>query len=396
MGNHPIFDIYKNSPLKFRFHVLGLPHTAINDVHISCAYTAKQTKFIKMMAPYHEVFAYGNEGSAVPEGVELCTILSERERQWLGFAPGAFDTAQADFKWHPHEMYWRVFGLRCASYLINRVRPGDFICTVGGGWTCYQHALSQFPGCNRQGTTNAFFVDYGSGHYGFDTDFVAYESSTWREHIHGKYGINQEQYCDAVIPNYFDIEDFAEPFSIPSLINEPYILYIGRIIDLKRWKVAVEVAKILGIKVVLAGQGNPGPLEDHVINFGLANKIQRKSLYANAIATMVPTMYTPPLEGVSIESMLSGTPAITSDHGAFCENIDAKFRCATLREFVEAAKYAQSMTMADRMLLRKKTQDKFSIEAIRPLFERWFHRLWMLKHGGWNELRSFEEIIYKI
>lgn len=390
---HPILDIYKDSPIRFRFHVLGLPHTTISEEHISCAYTQKQTKFLKMFAnTRHEIIAYGNEGSEVPPGVELCTILSEKERQSMGFEPGPFNTAMAPLNWEPNEMYWRVFGLRCASYLISRVRPGDFICAVGGGWTCYQHALTQFPGCNRHGTTNAFFTDIGSGHYGFDTDFVAYESATWREHIHGKHNINQEKYCDAVIPNYFEVNDFASPNSIDRLIEEPYYLYIGRIIDLKRWKIAVDVAKILGAKIVLAGQGDPGQLEDHVIHFGLANKEQRKSLYTNAIATIVPTLYTPPFEGVAIESMLSGTPAITSDHGAFCENIDSKFRCATLREYVEAARYAQAMTLQERITMRNQTRSKFSFEAIRPLFERWFHRIWMLRYGGWNEMRDFADM----
>lgn len=391
---HPILDIYKDSPVKFRFHVLGLPHTAINDEHISCAYTAKQVKFIKMMSPYHKVYAYGNEGSIVPDGVELCTILSEKERQSFGFAPGAFDTATAPLKWESNEMYWRAFGLRCASYLISRVQPGDFICAVGGGWSCYQHAVAQFPGCNRHGSTNALFIDYGSGHYGYDTDFVAYESATWREHIHGKYNSHGgESYCDAVIPNYFELDDFVEHGTGPNLIGEPYYLFIGRLIESKRWKIAMEVTKQLGIKLILAGQGDPGKLDSHVINFGLASKEQRKWLYSHAIASFVPTQYTPPFEGVSIEAMLSGTPSITSDHGAFCENIDSKFRCSTLREYIEAAKYAQTMTMEERSVLRRTTQDKFSLESIRPLFERWLHRLWLLRHGGWGELRDFKDLL---
>jgi glycosyltransferase involved in cell wall biosynthesis len=401
---HPIFDIYKDSPIKFNFHILSLPHVYTSDVHISCAYTQKLVKFMDMFAGRgHNIYHYGNEGSVVPEGVEHIQILTEAERNKFGFAPGPFDTAACGLlEWDPCKIYWRTFGLRAASHLIHRAQQGDFVLVVGGGHTCYKFALEQFPGCNKYGSSNVILCDIGCGHYGSDIDFTAYESSTWREHIHGCKNMKHENYCDAVIPNYFDTNDFRfgiDPDErderIIEIQKKPYYLFIGRIIELKRWQIAVDVTRELGVNLVLAGQGDPGKLPPHVYHFGLANKAQRKSLYAGAIATFVPTQYLSPLEGVSIESNLSGTPSITSDQGSFCENNDEMFRCATLREFIEAAKYAQTLTTTERLAIQAKAQAKFSLEAVRPLFERWFHRLWLLRHNGWDEKRGWDELIQR-
>lgn len=394
---HPIYDLYQGSPLKFRFHLLGLPHTATNSEHLSCAYTQKIAKFMEMFKDSgHTMIHYGNEGSITPDGVEQIQIFSESERlKW--FEPGAFDTAKGEFKWDPNEMYWRAWGLKAASYLIQHVRRGDFILALAGQ-QCYIHALSQFPGCHKYGSDNAMFVDYGSGHYGSWTDFCVYESSGHREHIHGFKQSKGESFTDAVIPNYYDVNDFRfgkdpdeQDERIRVIQQEPYYMYTGRLIDSKGYYRAIEATRALGIRLILAGQGNPGELPPHVLNFGFINKAQRKSLMAGAIAGFVPTMYRGPHEGVNVEYRLSGTPAITSDHGCFCEMIDSKFRCASQREYIEAAKYAQTLSIEERLEIQRKARDEFSFDAIRPLYERYFHRLYSLWSGGFDECRPFEE-----
>ena len=44
-------------------------------------------------------------------------------------------------------------------------------------------------------------------------------------------------------------------------------------------------------------------------------------LFANAKCTLMPSKYAEPFGFVALESMLSGTPVITTDYGAFPETV---------------------------------------------------------------------------
>ena len=72
--------------MKFRFHVIALPHTQTTTEYTACAYTQKVIKFCKMMKSLgHEVFLYASEENEAPCD-ELITIVSKKEqRKWWKF-----------------------------------------------------------------------------------------------------------------------------------------------------------------------------------------------------------------------------------------------------------------------------------------------------------------------
>lgn len=400
---HPIYDIYKDSPIKFNFHVLSLCHTYTSEEHASCAYTQKLVKFMEMYKNSgHKIYHYGNEGSVVPEGVEHIQILSEKERNGFGFS-GVFNTATANgIRWDPNEPYWKLFGSRCSEHLTKRVQRGDLILHVAGGYDCYQHALVNFPGCNRYGTTNAMFVDIGCGHHGVgSTDYMVYETSVWEEHLNGQLNNDSVKWGETAIPNYFDLKDFRfgkdpeeDDERILAIQKEPYYLFLGRIVEDKGWKIAVEATRHIRAKLVIAGQGElelPSQV-DNVIHFGFADLKQRKSLMAGAVAVFVPTQYREPFGGVNIEAQLSGVPAITSDYAGFRELVDDKYRCVTMREYIEVAKYCATLTEEERREIQRKAQNKYSLAAVKPLYDRYFHRLHMLWHSGFYEMREWKDL----
>lgn len=96
-------------------------------------------------------------------------------------------------------------------------------------------------------------------------------------------------------------------------------------IERKGVGIAVEVAKRLGMKIKLAGQGLE-KVGDHEyegsgfrVNYegieylGSVGVQERADLLAYADAVLVPTTYLEPFGGVVVEAMLAGTPAITTD-----------------------------------------------------------------------------------
>ena len=165
------------------------------------------------------------------------------------------------------------------------------------------------------------------------------------------------QFYDAVIPNYLNPADY--PFQ-PDGGQGDYYLYLGRLIKRKGIHIAVETCKRLGAKLKIAGQGcikvegnrihcADGEVYegDNLEYVGFATGAKRAALYQNAIATFVPTTYIEPFGAVAIESQMAGTPAITTDFGAFPETVEhgkTGFRCHTLDHFLFAARNAPAWT----------------------------------------------------
>lgn len=84
--------------------------------------------------------------------------------------------------------------------------------------------------------------------------------------------------------------------------------------------------------------------------------------------------------------MLSGTPAITTNWGAFPETVQAGCgsRCDTLQQFVDAvdAEYDSPQVIRNRALSR------YSLDAVAPQFEAWFDRLATLSGDGWYTMKG--------
>lgn len=351
-----------------RFHVLGFPHTYTHPDFSACAYTEKVRKFIAMMAPRgHELIHYGNELSRIE--CEQVQILTEGERASYF---GTHDRQKLyDLEWDASKPYWALFNSRAIAELQPRVRRGDFILTLAG--TCHQPIADAFPGSANGPAPTEFFVEYGIGYYGTFSRYRVYESETHRSWCMGNIDRRSVDYDTAVINNYWDMRDF------PRLRRDPtrgdFYLFVGRLIDQKGWRIAVETTGSIGASLVLAGQGDPGPLPPHVRLFGHATAKDRNYLMTQAIATFAPTQYLEPFGGVAVEAQLCGTPCITSDAAAFTETVLPEWRCASHREYVAAARRAQRVSPSARNQLRRRAIARWSLEAIAPQYERYFQRL---------------------
>lgn len=342
-----------------RLHVVSLPHTQTTRAYSTCAYTEKVRKFSSMMAERgHEVFLYAGEDNEA-ECSELVTCITKAEQAKSGFASPA-DYLKIDFN-APEP--WATFNANVIREIGARIQPKDFICLITG--TPAKPIADAFP--------RNLSVEFGIGYSGIFSPYKVFESYAWQNFIYGKYGMNGNFY-DTVIPNYYDVSEF--PFSDT---KEDYYFFIGRLGANKGLPIAQEVCQKLGLKLKVAGPGDFSGYGEYV---GVVGAAARGELMSKAVATFVPTRYIPPFEGVHAESMLCGTPVITTDFGVFSETVTplVGVRCSTFADFCAATAAVKLLRPAR---IRDYAMSKWSTEVVSRQYEAYFEKLLTLYGDGW-------------
>lgn len=352
-----------------RFHVVGVPFTQTTDDYPACAFTMKVRKFAKMMhAAGHEVFLYSGDRNTTPCTEHVQVYTEEQRAELLGdrhYSNGPYDASLPG---------WQRFNATVAAEIAKRADAHDFVCVISG--------VANAPLADM--LPELMTVEYGIGYPGTFAKYRVFESYAWMHSVYGTTTRNPAdldgRWYDAVIPGYIDADD------LPAGDGEgDYYAFVGRLIERKGYQIAVEVTRELGQRLVVAGPGEPPP-DDHVDYVGIVGPAERAALYGGAIATFAPTIYVEPYGNVVPEANMTGTPAITTDWGAFTETVEDGvngWRCRTLGEFVQAAQAAPTL---DRAAIRQRTLDRYSLPATAVKYERYFRRLQDLWGDGWYTL----------
>ena len=317
---------------------------------------------------------------------EHVVISTEADRLRWGYGgPSGYDTTKP-FLWDASAPYWFESSVRTIDAMRERVQPRDFLCLITSTQASIADAIAG-PRWN-----NPITVEWGVGYEGVDErSWHAYESYAWMHHVYGLRKIVNGRAFDQVIPNFFD----ASQFSVPRKPSGDYLLYLGRVILRKGPHIAAELAKRVGLPLVVAGPGGfwkEGVLhgvdgvviEGDIEYVGAVGYAKRNELMGNAAATIVPTLYIEPFGGVAVEAMLAGSPVIASDWGSFTEIVtpEVGFRFRTLAQGASAVKQAKNL---DRKKIRDSARRRFSQEAVGPMFSHWFDQLDSLWDRGWYQ-----------
>ncbi len=327
----------------------------------------KVLKFCKMMTERgHTVIHYGHADSDV-----ICTehvpIMTSED---LRIAYGDHDWRTGFFKYNSADYAHKTYNERTIPAVGVRKQKGDFLLLF---WGFAQEpiknahpdliALEPGIGCRNKPACN----------------FNVYESYSVMCEVYGKYNL-QPHWYDAVIPNYFDPADFEYGDGAGDASGD-YLLFVGRIISTKGVGIAIDIATALGMRLLVAGQGDiksiRNPLPPNVEVIGYVEPAQRSALMKGAKALLAPTHYNEPFGGVTIEALFCGTPTITSDWGGFAENNlhgVTGYRCRTMDQFIWATRQCVEGKIS-RKACRDWAMANFSLSRVAEMYEEYFTSL---------------------
>jgi len=353
-----------------RFHVLGVSFAPTNKQYSCEGFSQKVRLFCKMMTELgHTVFHYGVEGSEpiCTENIDVVTIETYNK------VHKKYDYREKGFLYYSDTTAQEEFNFNAIIQIETRKKENDFLC--------FSFGFPQRP--IYEAHKDLISCEIGIGFDGSFTPFRIFESYAWMHTIYGKENkLDNVNLYDAVISNYYDLDDY-----IYSEEKDDYFFYIARMDPSKGLEIALKSTEHVGSKLITAGVGKPHLESPNLIHVGVVDFEQRAKLMSRARATFVPTNYLEPFGSTVMESLLCGTPVISTDFGAFTETVvhgKVGYRCRTLEQFYWATKNIHNIKPID---CRNYAVNNNSISRISQSYEEYFFSLYKMRTSdeGWYE-----------
>jgi glycosyltransferase involved in cell wall biosynthesis len=352
-----------------RLHLLSIPHSVTHRAWSHCAFTQKVRRLAPMLRPYgYHVTHYGVAGSESGADEDVVLMDQDEHQQLLGH-PYDHGTLYGADAVDGSDLY-RQWNLYAREALKERVQPGDLIlCPFGHAHGAAVRGLPVL-------SAGAGAIESGIGYFDTMLPWRVYESYAVRHAAmakEGRYGVTLESSrLEFVCPNYYDLADW--PAQVQPVPDGP-VVFLGRITEGKGVAIALDVARRRpDVPFVLAGQGNIdafGPLPANV-NYVGSLGAERAALLGSARAIIAPSRYVEPFAGAVVEAALCGTPAITSDFGAFAETVQhgiTGLRCQTVEQFTSAVDRVPSLS---RRKTAARARRLYSLDAVGRLYAEAF------------------------
>lgn len=165
-----------------------------------------------------------------------------------------------------------------------------------------------------------------------------------------------------------------------------YLIWLGRISEIKGTKEAILAAKEAGEKLLVVGKVNKEdekyyetevkPLIDgkQVEFFGEANDQQKSELLGGAKALLNPINWNEPFGLVAVEAMACGTPVIATNRGSMSELIDDGEIGYLVNSWQEMAEKIKLIGSISRQECRQSVERNFAISKMVDGYESLFFK----------------------
>lgn len=350
-----------------RFHLLALPNAMTTKAYSLDGFASATIRMARLLKELgHHVTLYAGEENEAPCD-ELVTVITKEEQEVL---LAGLDYQYAGFFGQKCYPLWALANGRIIREISKRKQPRDFILTIGG--------VSQED--IAKANPDLMAVEYSIGYISSFSRYRVYESHTWRSMSTARQGSEDGRFFDDVIPLPFDESEFVFTDQ-----KEPFVLYVGRLTIKKGLEIACKAAKEAGLELKLIGHGDPS-LITYGEYLGALPQDERNHWMSKASVLIAPTLYMEPFGSVVVEAAMSGTPAVTTDWGAFTETVEhgkTGYRCKYMGEFVKGLHDAFKL---DIHYIRKRALEKYSLHNLKHDYQKYFNRLMLLWGSGWDSL----------
>jgi glycosyltransferase involved in cell wall biosynthesis len=185
-----------------------------------------------------------------------------------------------------------------------------------------------------------------------------------------------------VIPNPIDVSDWPlEPH------KEGYLLWIGRMAEVKGPHRAITAARRAGLPLVLAGPIQPAQraffdakiaphLDGRRVSYvGEVGGEPKRRLFARATALLMPIRWPEPFGMVMVEALACGTPVISFACGAAREVVEHGRNGFLVADEREMARAVDQLGRIDARACRDSVSRRYAVEAIATRYEAVYRRV---------------------
>ena len=171
------------------------------------------------------------------------------------------------------------------------------------------------------------------------------------------------------------------------------LLFIGRMDEAKGPDLAVQVARVLGRPLTLAGPMVDEKFFDHAVRpflndqiryVGVVDHRQKAELLGQAACVLMPSRWEEPFGLVAVEAMACGTPVVALAHGALPEIVEPGLTGYLSSDEEALANLVTLATRLDRAAIRARAAARFDM----PVVAERYRQLYTQVATAYNDPRA--------